>query len=149
MFPTASSHVTATVRAGPSTDYAENTQCGLAITASEHQVWALVERVCDPPMMARYITMDVQHPTSPTALVVLRIADIAIKKYASEECARNSSKKTTWFHNDSTLYPMNTVYLHAGSSNFPTLVFNSSFYCYQRESKTKQRDREVSSKQCK
>ncbi|XP_033636723.1 uncharacterized protein LOC117297684 [Asterias rubens] len=86
-----SQYVTATVRAGPSTDYAENTQCGLAITASEHQVWALVERVCDPPMMARYITMDVQHPTSPTALVVLRIADIAIKKYASEECARNST----------------------------------------------------------
>ena len=51
----------AVVRAGFHTSVTQNEQCGSTVTAEQSAVTSgTIEFVCDPPLRARYISVDVQ-----------------------------------------------------------------------------------------
>ncbi|XP_071791691.1 fucolectin-5-like, partial [Asterias amurensis] len=53
----------AVARAGLGSEYYENQQCGSPATASQSSAGASITFLCDPPVSARYVTLDIDHST--------------------------------------------------------------------------------------
>ncbi|XP_071803636.1 uncharacterized protein [Asterias amurensis] len=91
----------AVARAGPGSEYYVNQQCGLPATASQSYSGAVFTFVCDPPMIARYVTLDIDHamPGVDPNDAVLSLGEVAVNEYSPPtECgvvATSSPKVTT------------------------------------------------------
>ncbi|XP_071799936.1 uncharacterized protein [Asterias amurensis] len=77
-----------TVRAGLSENYTENTECTSLVTSPSNG--DVLELVCDPPALAQYISMDKDQATPSGGGTILRITEVSVFEYASEECASQS-----------------------------------------------------------
>ncbi|XP_033636722.1 uncharacterized protein LOC117297683 [Asterias rubens] len=77
-----------TVRAGLSENYTENTECTSLVTSPSNG--AVLEFLCDPPALAQYISMDKDQATPSGGGTILRITEVSVYEYASEECASQS-----------------------------------------------------------
>ena len=76
----------ATVRAGVNSNYIENQMCGLPATAAQSYDGAVNALLCDPPVMAKYVSLDID-PSSPGVTeAILQIAELTVEEYTSGEC---------------------------------------------------------------
>ena len=73
-----SNFVTAVVRAGNSSNYTENYQCGSSVTSAK-SYGAMIEFRCNAPIRARYVSVD-------TTGQFMQIAEVTVKEYASKDC---------------------------------------------------------------
>ena len=84
--------VGAIARAGLNFSYYDNQQCGSNVTDEQSFNGSMVDFVCDPPLFAKYVSLELP-PSSPDAADrILDIAEIYVKEYKSEDCATNNSK---------------------------------------------------------
>ena len=99
--------IAAVARAGNSSNYYENQQCGSPTTNAQSKMGAVIEFLCDPPVLAKYVSLDID-PSSPGVNnPMLQIAEVTVKEYKSEECV--TSKKITLSsncinHNNSNMF---------------------------------------------
>ena len=74
----------AVVRAGVGSNFTENQQCGSPATAAQSVEGAVIEFLCDPPVMAKYVSLDIDlSRPGVTAEAVLQIAEVAVEEYTS------------------------------------------------------------------
>ncbi|XP_071785288.1 fucolectin-3-like [Asterias amurensis] len=84
----------AVVRAGLSPDFIQNQQCGLPATESQSTDGAVVEFLCEPPVIARYVSLDIDPSRPDVTLAILQIAEVNVQEYTSQECAGIAAPKT-------------------------------------------------------
>ena len=75
------------MRAGASPSYAENQPCGSPATRAQSHNGATVEFLCDPPRLARYVTLDIDSSSPDVTNAVLQIGEVTVKEYTTGECA--------------------------------------------------------------
>ena len=85
--------IAAVARAGNSSNYYENQQCGSPTTKKQSKKGAVIEFLCDPPVLAKYLSLDIHSSSPDVQHPVLQIAEVTVKEYKSEECV--TSKTTT------------------------------------------------------
>ena len=70
----------AVVRAGPISDVVSNAQCGSQVTAAQASTrGGTIEFVCDSPLRARYVSVDIP-ATSPLQLCEVTVEEIPLKQ---------------------------------------------------------------------
>ena len=84
------------MRAGVSSYYTENQKCGSHVTDNQAYAGAVIEFFCDPPVLAKYVSVDIDPSSSVDANPVLQIAEVMVEEYTSEECAANSCKNVVF-----------------------------------------------------
>ncbi|XP_071785340.1 uncharacterized protein [Asterias amurensis] len=77
----------ATVRAGESFEISENQPCGLPATEAQSKPGAVIVFVCDPPVVARYVSIDID-VTYPSVRddYLLQIAEVKVEEATNKEC---------------------------------------------------------------
>ena len=85
--------IAAVARAGNSSNYYENQQCGSPTTNKQSKRGSVIEFLCDPPVLAKYLSLDMNSTSPDVENPMLQIAEVTVKEYKSEECV--TSKKTT------------------------------------------------------
>ena len=75
-----------------SPDFIQNQQCGLPATESQSTDGAVVEFLCEPPVIARYISLDIDPSTPDVTVAILQIAEVNVQEYTSQECAGIAGK---------------------------------------------------------
>ena len=85
--------IAAVARAGSSSNYYKNEQCGSPITNKQSEKGDVIEFLCDPPVLAKYLSLDMNSTSLNVENPMLQIAEVTVKEYKSEECV--TSKKTT------------------------------------------------------
>ena len=71
-----------------SSNVTENQQCGLPASPFQSQTGAVVEFLCDPPVLAQYISVD-KGPSSSQPVVVL-LGEVTVVAYTAGECIDSS-----------------------------------------------------------
>ena len=82
----------AIARAGLNFSYYDNQQCGSKVTEEQSFNGAVIDFVCDPPLFAKYVSLELPPSSPDVADRILEIAEISVKEYKSEACATNNSK---------------------------------------------------------
>ncbi|XP_022092821.1 uncharacterized protein LOC110980445 [Acanthaster planci] len=72
----------ATVRVGLNSEVTRNMICGSAVTKSQAQPGAWIEFVCDPPTLARYVSVDANYGAGTDSL---EICEVMVKEYVQEK----------------------------------------------------------------
>ena len=85
--------IDAVVRAGMSSNVTENQQCGLPASPFQSQTGAVIEFLCDPPVLAQYVSVD-KSPSSSQPVVVL-LGEVTVVEYTAGECTDSSSPTVT------------------------------------------------------
>ena len=80
------------MRAGVSSNYTDNQKCGSQVTDNQTYAGAVIAFLCDPPLLAKYVRLDIDPSNSSDAILVLQIAEVMVEEYTSKECAENSCK---------------------------------------------------------
>ena len=80
------------MRAGVSSNYTKNQKCGSPVTNKQAYAGAVIEFFCDAPVLAKYVSVDIDPSSSVDANPVLQIAEVMVEEYTSEECATHSCK---------------------------------------------------------
>ena len=75
-------------RAGPNLDYSMNPACALVGPEPDILAGSVVQFLCNPPVLARYISLDINQ-AGPS---MLQIAEVVVKEYNSMDCVTNDSK---------------------------------------------------------
>ncbi len=84
----------AVVRAGIKSDILNNAACGLPVTPAQASIpGAHIPILCDPPVIARYVSVDdddhIDHPDHH----VLTLCEMTVEEYPMEDCLQITSKK--------------------------------------------------------
>ena len=82
----------AVVRAGGSPNYTENQPCGLPATRAQSYIGAVNEFLCDPPRMARYVTLDIDSSSPDVSYAILQIAEVTVEEFTPGECPANDGE---------------------------------------------------------
>ena len=85
----------AVARAGLSSNFAENQPCGSPATRAQSTRGAAVEFLCDPPRMARYVTLDIDASRTEAEHPSLMLAEVTVDEYTCGECA-DIKGKLSW-----------------------------------------------------
>ena len=88
--------IAAVARVGNSSNYYENQQCGLPATEAQSQQGAVTEFLCDQPVLARYVSLDINSSSPGVIEAILQIAELTVDEYTSKECVPNNSKAKTY-----------------------------------------------------
>ncbi|XP_071801503.1 uncharacterized protein [Asterias amurensis] len=74
------------VRAGIESDIFNNAACGLPVTSDQASIpGAHIPIVCDPPVIARYVSVDDDVPTADSN--ALTLCEVIVEEYPMEDCA--------------------------------------------------------------
>ena len=78
--------IRATARAGLTSNYAVNQRCGEPATSSQATTGATNIFLCDPPVMARWISFDIDRslPGVNPNEAILQLAEVSVKVYTRE-----------------------------------------------------------------
>ena len=80
------------VRAGIESDIFNNAACGLPVTSDQASIpGGHIRVVCDPPVIAQYISVDDDVPS--LQVNSLALCEVMVEEYSMEECLQTSSKK--------------------------------------------------------
>ena len=78
----------AVARAGLSPNYAENRPCGLPATSEQSVTGSTVVFPCDPPRVARYVTLDIDRGNPEAGdQSALMLAEVKVEMYERGECS--------------------------------------------------------------
>ena len=84
----------AVVRAGIESDIFNNAACGLPVTSDQASIpGGHIRVVCDPPVIAQYISVDDDVPSLKEKGNYLTLCEVMVEEYSMEECLQTSSKK--------------------------------------------------------
>ncbi|XP_071785302.1 uncharacterized protein [Asterias amurensis] len=75
--------IRADVRAGLNSNFTENQECGSQVTKAQCAERRVVAFRCDPPVRARYISIDLPNP----GLNVVAVAEVAVEELSYLECS--------------------------------------------------------------
>ena len=115
--------VGAIARAGLNFSYYDNQQCGSNITKEQSFNGAVIDFVCDPPLFAKYVSLELPPSSPDVADRILEIAEISVKEYKSKDCATNNSKFIGELHAGGDT--KRCIYTHTGSASGS--IFSSRF----------------------
>ncbi|XP_038071166.1 uncharacterized protein LOC119740040 [Patiria miniata] len=76
----------AVVRAGLSSNYAENQPCGLPATASQSATGQMSEFLCAPARLARYVSLDIDISRPGITTAILQLAEVTVEEYSYSAC---------------------------------------------------------------
>ncbi len=74
----------ATARAGLSSNYADNQRCGQPATLSQSTRAAEIVFLCDPPVVARWVSFDIDPSYPGVTEAALQLAEVSVKEYTWE-----------------------------------------------------------------
>ena len=80
------------MRAGLSSNYAENQPCGLPATVEQASTGAVNDFVCDAARLARYVSLDIDLSSPDVTNAILQIAEVTVEEYSYMECASSYGK---------------------------------------------------------
>ena len=80
------------VRAGIESDIFNNAACGLPVTSDQASIpGAHIPIVCDPPVIARYVSVEDDIPTADSN--ALTLCEVMVEEYPMEDCHQTRSKE--------------------------------------------------------
>ncbi|XP_071801253.1 uncharacterized protein [Asterias amurensis] len=83
----------AIVRAGNETDIFNNAACGLPVTSDQASIpGAHIPIVCDPPVIARYVSVEGDNPTADSN--ALTLCEVMVEEYPMEDCHQTRTATT-------------------------------------------------------
>ncbi|XP_071801592.1 uncharacterized protein [Asterias amurensis] len=85
----------AIVRAGTGSGILNNAACGLPVTTDQASIpGAHIQFVCDPPVMARYVSVDNENCLSGPGNNVLTLCEVMVEEYPREDCSYMATSST-------------------------------------------------------
>ncbi|XP_071806500.1 uncharacterized protein [Asterias amurensis] len=81
----------ATVRAGLSSNYFNNQQCGKPATSAQSYPGAINVFLCDPPVMARWVSIDIDPSYPGSAEAILQLAEVSLVEYTWERYPKTTT----------------------------------------------------------
>ena len=83
----------AIVRAGIESDILNNAACGLPVTTDQASIpGAHLQFVCDPPVIARYVSVDDADHSNRPYDDILTLCEVIVEEYPMEGCVQMTSK---------------------------------------------------------
>ncbi|XP_022102903.1 uncharacterized protein LOC110985832 [Acanthaster planci] len=115
----------AVVRAGLSSNYADNRPCGLPATTAQAVPGSVNNFLCDSPRFARYITVDINCSRPGVTNPILQMAEVEVEEYPTAEC--EFAHTSAYFRG---LYEHSLILSPAPISRETTVILTQcSLYC--------------------
>ena len=87
----------AIVKAGKESDTSKNAACGLPVTMDQASIpGAHIDFVCDPPVIARYVSVDKKVRVISGLDSTLTLCEVMVEEYHKAACPQTKSKKSLW-----------------------------------------------------
>ena len=84
----------AVVRAGIESDIYSNAACGLPVSSAQASIpGAHIQFVCDPPVIAQYVSVDDEDHSNEFEDNVLTLCEVMVEEFPIEDCLQSRSKK--------------------------------------------------------